>query len=178
MTGIAGPFFAAVALLGAAGLAKVLRPLSTAKALRSAGIPARPGWGRLLGVAELAVAAIALFVGGPVAALLVAAFYLGFAAFTARLLILANDTSCGCFGDEEAPASPIHVALTLTAAAAAALAVGFPPGSLPSFLADQPWGGVPFLALTALLAWLGFITLTLLPELRAASTSERAERDS
>ncbi len=168
MSGIAGPFFAAVALLGAAGIVKLVRPLSTAQALRSAGVPATPAWGRVLGAVELVVAADALVLGGRVAAAAVAACYLGFALFTARLLTLAGETSCGCFGAEDAPATPTHVALNLTAATAAALAAGWPPGDLRSFLAAQPWSGVPFLAVTALLAWLAYVSLALLPDLRRA----------
>ncbi len=167
-----------MALLGAAGLAKVLRPLSTAKALRSAGVPATPAWGRVLGVLELGIAGSALFLGGRLAAAGVAACYLGFAIFTARLLVLAGDTSCGCFGDHDAPATPVHVGLNLTAAVAAALAAGWPPGSLPSFLTDQPWLGVPFLALTAVLAWLAYVTLSLLPELQAATRGDGEDRRS
>lgn len=175
MTGVAGPFFAAVALLGAAGAVKVLRPRSTAQALRSAGFPATPLWGRLLGITEMVVVLVTVLVGGRVTALAVAAFYLGFAAFTARLLLLAGDTSCGCFGEADAPATPVHVALNLSAAVAAALAATAPMPSLASFLGDQPWSGVPFLALTALLAWLGYVTLSLLPGLQAAASGEGAE---
>lgn len=169
MTGVAGPFFAAVALLGAAGLVKLLRPLSTARALRGAGLPGTPLIGRMLGLGEVVVALSALLVGGRISATLVAVCYLGFAGFTARLLLLAGGTSCGCFGDHDAPATSVHVALNLTAATTAALAAGWPPGSLRAFLGDQPWAGLPFLALTLLLAWLAYVTLTLLPELRAAS---------
>ncbi len=174
MTGVAGPFFAAVALLGVAGVVKVLRPRSTAQALRSAGFPATPWWGRLLGITEVVVVLAAVLAGGRVTALAVAACYLGFAVFTARLLLLAGDTSCGCFGEADAPATPVHVALNLAAAVAAGLAAGAPMPSLSSFLAHQPWAGAPFLALTALLAWLGYVTLSLLPDLQAAASGDGA----
>lgn len=169
MLGIAGPFFAAAALLGAAGLAKLIRPRSTAQALRSAGLPGTLLLGRGLGAVELAIAVGALLSGDRLAAGLVAACYLGFALFTVRLLVLAEAASCGCFGESEAPATPVHVALNLAAATAAALAAGWPPGALQSVLADQPWAGLPFLALVALLAWLAYVALTLLPELSQAA---------
>ncbi len=173
MSGIAGPFFAVAALLGAAGLAKVVRPRTTAQALRSGGLPGTLGLGRCLGAVEVAIAIGALLSGGRLAAGLVSACYLGFALFTARLLVLADSASCGCFGESEAPATPVHVALNLAAVTAAALAAGWPPGPLGSVVADQPWSGIPFLALVAMLAWLTYVAMTLVPELAPAGRPRR-----
>lgn len=169
MTAVAGPYFAAVALLAAAGLAKLLRPRSTAQALRSAGLPGTLLLGRLLGAGELVVGVTALLVGDRLTAALVAAWYLGFALFALRLLALGEAAHCGCFGEKDAPVTAIHVALNLTASVAAGLAAGWPVGSLRSVLTIQPWAGLPFLALVALLAWQAYATLALLPELAAAN---------
>ena len=115
MTAVAGPFFAAAGLLGVAGALKLLRPASTAQALRTAGLGGAASGGgrlgsatigRLVGGAELALAAAALILGGRLPAGLVAVTYLGFAVFTARLLRTAEaGASCGCFGAGDEPAS-------------------------------------------------------------------------
>lgn len=144
---------------------KLVNPRSTVRALRSSGLPGSPPLGRFLGLVELAIAFGALVQGGRLSASLVAASYLGFALFTFRLLVLASATPCGCFGEKDAPATRVHVALNITAAVAAALAAGWPPGPLPSVVASQPLAGVPFLALVALLAWLAYVSLTFLPQL-------------
>lgn len=177
MPSIAGPYFAFAALLGAAGLAKVVRPHSTVRALHRAGLPGTPLLGRLLGAAEVLTAAAALALGGREPALAVGLFYAGFAGFTFRLVRVAGSASCGCFGTGEAPASPIHVALNVVAATAAVLGAGWPVGSLPGVLADQPWAGVPFLVLVAVLAWLAYVSLTLLPDLSEAASAPASDRD-
>ncbi len=182
MTVVAGPFFAAAALLGAAGALKVVRPRSTVDALRSASLPgtrsgagplAAPWAGRLLGLGELAVAVAALGFGGRAAAALVFAAYLGFALFTARLLRVAEaGAPCGCFGAEDSPARPLHVLVNAMIAATAAAAVAWPTPGLRAVLAEQPGRGLPFLGLTAMCGWLLFVMLTVVPDLQSVMSAD------
>ncbi len=177
MTVVAGQLFASAGLLGAAGALKLVRPASTVEALRAAGLPGSRSpeppahlWlGRLLGLGELAVGVAALIFGGRTWAALVAAVYLGFALFTARLLHTAGlGASCGCFGAEDSPAAPLHVVVNAGIALSAALAVAWPTSGLGDVLRHQPLGAVPFVGLTVVLGWLLFALLTAVPQLQSA----------
>ena len=178
MTVVAGPLFAAAGLLAAAGAVKLVQPASTIDALRAAALPGtgkagrapdRLWVGRLLGLFEVAVAVIALSIGGRLAGVLVSAAYLGFAFFTVRLLSTAGaGASCGCFGGDESPATPLHVIVNGSIAVVAALAVAWPTPGIADVLRHQPLGGVPFVVLCGVLGWLLFALLTVVPELQAA----------
>jgi hypothetical protein len=173
MSAAAGPVFAASLLLAFAGVTKLHRPSGTAAALRSAGIDA-PRWlGRAVGGLEVAVATWCLAAGTGAASAVVAATYLGFAAFNLRLMTVAGSASCGCFGEADAPASSTHVGVNLVLSLVAGAAAIDPPGSLTSVLADQPLGGAPLLMLIVLGAWASYLALTLLPELGRASAPAR-----
>ncbi|MEZ5142870.1 MAG: hypothetical protein R2726_10170 [Acidimicrobiales bacterium] len=178
---LAGPFFAFAVLLAAAGALKLGRPEGAVRALRTAGLPAPEVGVRALGVAEVVLAAAAIAVGGRVTAGLVTVAYLGFAAFTARVVARSDATaSCGCFGETEAPANRLHVALNLVAAAMVATVVVWPTAGLLDVVSDQPLAGIPFLALTLLLAWLWSVLYTVVPDwqeaLAALVPSEDGER--
>lgn len=169
MSPFAGPLFAAALLLLVAGVAKVATPAATRVALRTAGLPSTPLVARALGAVECAIALSALALGGPVPAALVALTYLGFAGFSARLAAASRGTaSCGCFGASSAPVGRLHVAVNLATAVLVAPAVFAPVDGIGQAVSDTPWAGVPFVALTALLAWAVYLTLTRLPELQAA----------
>jgi hypothetical protein len=101
-----------------------------------------------------------------------AAAYLVFAAVAARMLTAeANRQPCGCFGETDSPVSVVHVVVDLAAAAAAVIAVVRPPGSVLDIAHHQPLAGVPFLAGTVLLAWLGYLAFTALPALLDAQAA-------
>ena len=169
MSPFAGPLFAAALLLAGSGLLKVARPTSAAHALRAAGLPGSGTTGRLLGGAEVLVAIGTLAFGGRLTAALVGACYLGFAGFVLRVRATAGDRAgCGCFGAEEAPATPLHVVVNVVLAVASALAVFRPTRGLVSVMAHTPLAGVPFLGFTLVLAWLLFVALTVVPDLRLA----------
>lgn len=162
---VAGPYLAAVALLGAAGAAKVARPHDTAVALRSAGLPLRLSLveaavraGALL---ELAVAVAALVAPGPVPAVAVAASYAAFAVFVSLALLRRWPiASCGCFGRPDTRPTATHALVNVAALAAAAWWALAAHRSVPSALAHQPWSGAP-LALAALVcALLAYLLLT------------------
>lgn len=73
--------------------------------------PREPARTRALGLAEVAVGATALTVGGRVLAAAVAAMYAAFAVYVV-LAIRRGAENCGCFGaEEDTPPSPRHVAI-------------------------------------------------------------------
>ena len=82
---LSGPFALAAALLAVGGAMKMVRPGPAAGALAALHIPAAFGE-RLMGGAELIAGSAALVVGGQGAALMVAGFYLVFAAFVAMAI--------------------------------------------------------------------------------------------
>jgi hypothetical protein len=175
MSSAAGPFFVVAALLGVAGLAKVRRPLPTAQAMRTAGLPGSLGLARALGVIEVVVALLALGFGGPSTALVVAAAYVAFASVSIRLVARGAAGGCGCFGDESAPVTNLHVGLDLVAAVLAGLAALWPTDGLPSIVADEPASSVVLIGLVAIGVALFQAAFTALPELTAAAREvERA----
>ena len=173
MSVLAGPFAIACVLLLGAGLLKAWNPGDTANALRTVGVPisyaASRGLVRAFGVVEAVLAAIALFTGNPIAAVLVAASYLAFAGFVVVALRRgAAIASCGCFGKVDTPPSIVHVVLDLCFAGVA-IAVAFTGDvALPDVLRDQPLAGVPFALLLAIGVYLVFLAFTALPKTMAA----------
>ncbi len=162
------------ALLGVAGVAKLRRPLPTAQAMRSAGLLGSLGLARLLGAVEVAVAVAALLFGGPSTALVVAAAYVGFASVSIRLMARSGSEGCGCFGDDSAPVTNLHVVLNLLAAALAAFAAVWPTQGLPWIVADEPLGSVLLAALVAVGVLLAQAAFTSLPDLLAATREAEA----
>ncbi|QXC62736.1 hypothetical protein KSP35_08075 [Aquihabitans sp. G128] len=170
MSPVAGPLFAAALLLGVAGILKLSQPAPTRVALRSAGLPSTVLAARTIGLGELAFTAVALVVGGRPGAALVALAYLGFAAFSLRVITATRGkASCGCFGASDAPLTNLHVGVDLAIVAVALVAVADPVPGIVAVARDTPLAGIPFLAFTALLAWLVQVLLTALPALQAAA---------
>lgn len=172
MAALAGPFLLSSALLGAGGALKVCRPDTTARALRSVGVPASATLVRLGAAAEVVVALGALATGARPVAALVAASYLGFAAFVvAALRADVPLSSCGCFGGQDTPPTAVHLALNLGAAVvAAAIALGWA-GSGGGLAAVADMEGsfllkAAFVVSTAVAAWLAYVALTVLPRLQ------------
>lgn len=175
MSPFAGPLFAAALLLLVAGAAKVTTPAATRVALRTAGLPNTPLVARGLGAVECAIAISALAVGGRIPAALLTVTYLGFAGFSAQLQRRSRGTAgCGCFGASSAPVGTLHVVLNLATAAAVAGATVRTTDGLLAATSDTPWAGVPFYAVTALLAWATYVALTALPALVAATKTTGA----
>ncbi|HVX16931.1 MAG TPA: MauE/DoxX family redox-associated membrane protein [Acidimicrobiales bacterium] len=173
----AGWLFAAAILLGGAGVAKLVRPAVVTQALQSARIPGlrhlrRVPIGRISGFVEVVIAAGALAFGNRLTSALVACAYLVFAAVAARMLaVRSNREPCGCFGEVDAPVSPVHVVVDLAAAAAALAATWSPPGSVLDLAHGQPLSGLPFAVATLALAWLGYLAFTAVPALLDAQRS-------
>ena len=156
-------------------MAKIAQPATTARALERVLPFLRRGSGRVLtraaGLVEFAVAALAVTWGSRISAALLTAAYLLFAAVAARLLAVAAGTDCGCFGQAHSPVRPVHIAGNSVAALIAATGIAWPPGNLAHVLAAQPWAGVPLVGGVLLLAWLGYLTFTALPDLLTVAAS-------
>jgi hypothetical protein len=163
---VTAPYLAAVALLGAAGVAKAVRPNETANALSAAGFRVGRGWVRAGAVTEAGLAVAAFVVPGALTGALVAVAYGLFAAF----IVLALQrgwalTSCGCFGRPDSPPTVAHAVLNLGAAAGAvwwALAwpAGFGVSHLVRLFFHQPWHGGPLVLVSAVVAGLAYLVWT------------------
>jgi hypothetical protein len=168
------PFLAAAVLLVLAGLPKLRDPLPLVRALRSVPVTAalaRRPLVRLLAGAEVLLGVAALARPGTVTGLLVATSYLAFSAFVALALrrggVLA---SCGCFGRPDTPPTSAHLLATaLLAVSGLAVAVSPPDRSPFTVLVDQPLLGLVGAGLTALLVWLCYLVIAVLPTLTPAA---------
>jgi hypothetical protein len=171
---LSGPFALAAALLAVGGVMKMVRPGPAAGALAALHIPAALSAARLMGGAELIAGSAALVVGGRGAALVVAGFYLVFAAFVAMAISgRVEVASCGCFGQEDAPPTVAHLVIDLCAAGVCLVAaVAAPPSGIIEVLATQPWAGIPFIGFLILGVAALVMAMTELPRLNAA----RADR--
>lgn len=155
-------------LLVPAGIAKLRRPGDAAESLGWQATHAHAAV-RAVGLGELALASAVVGPGGRGPAWLLTLAYLAFAGVALRQR--RRGASCGCFGQAEAPAGLLHVAINLVVATAAVFAaLGSLPVSVGPHLGERSAG-------TALLATLMVVTavatvqqlLTGLPELRAAT---------
>ena len=169
-----GAYLAAVMLRAAAGMAKALRPSGTARALSLLGVTI-PTWAvRAAATVEVALSGWGVVRGGAAAAVLVACSYLGFFVFVMAALVRHTPlSSCGCFGESEAPPTATHAVLNAGAAlVACAAALGYHP-SFAHAVQTQPAGGVPFAVLAATAAYLGYLAMAVLPRASAAAKALR-----
>ena len=112
--------WAFAALLAVAGIRKITDPAATEAALQGARLPSDQRLVRLLGAGEVVLAAAVLGLGGALPAALVAVAYAAFAVFAFRQS--RRGAGCGCFGESDAPATNLHVAMDAAAAVMAAVA--------------------------------------------------------
>jgi hypothetical protein len=166
---VIGLLTAAAFLLGAAGAAKLVRPVGGTSALATARLP---GSGRLPaglatrvgGLIELVVAAVAIAVGGRVGAALVAVSYAMLAALSIRLMSVARGADCGCFG-RPSRISHWHTTVNLGYLLVGVAGVCRPVGTLAGLLADRRGDGLILLLAATTLAYLSYLLMTALPEL-------------
>jgi len=111
---------AAAAVLLGAGVAKLLQPAGTAAVLAALGVPSPATAARVLGTGEVVLGAATLVVAGPILSGLVALTYAG-AAATVVAARRAGLGTCGCFGARSPAPRPLHAAVDLGCAAAAAV---------------------------------------------------------
>lgn len=178
MSLLAGPVFAIAGVMGAAGVLKLARPDTTAKAMKAAGLSDSVLAVRVVALTEIVLAAAAIAFGTRVTATLLTIYFTLFALFSFVLLKRGGrGVPCGCFGETEkaAPTTPIHVVMNAVAALASTAAIVWPTGGLGANLAEQPLLGIPFLVLTGLFGWLWYLGLTAFPEIVAKTPSRRRE---
>ena len=162
---LAAPFYIAAALLAVAGAAKVQRPSATVGALRSIGVRAGRRTVQALGAAEVAIGAGAIAIGG-ITGWAVGAAYLAFAVFVLVALRRGGAVaSCGCFGTDDSPPTPVHVVLDTAAAGVGFAAAATGLGGITDVIADQAAWGIPFIGYVALGTWLAYLALSVLPTL-------------
>lgn len=171
---------AAALLLAAAGLAKLRQPAPTRSALAAAGIPGAQRLGakaanRLSGAVELAVAVVALLVGGRVAAALIALAYLALAGLSARMMSIESGQDCGCFAKPVA-VSHWHTAVNLSCMLAGLVALLVPADPLLTEFGDAPATASALLLAAAVLAYLAYLVMTALPELITATAALEVSR--
>jgi hypothetical protein len=179
MSILAGPVFAVALVMGVAGVLKLARPRTAARAMRAAGLPASPLAVRALAVTEIVVAAAALAFGTALTAAAMAVYYAGFAVFATVLIRRAGSTApCGCFGEAKADEATtwVHVGMNVAAAILCLAAVVWPTGGIGDVMAGQPLAGIPFAVLTVLCAWLWYLALTVVPALVAATRRPATDR--
>jgi hypothetical protein len=133
------PLLVAALVLCVAGVAKLRAPDSAARA-----VGADRRLVRLFAAGEVGLGVVALAVGGPLPAALMAALYAGFAVLTLRLARAGE--SCGCFGAEQSAASPLQSGLSASLAVVCLLAAIGGARSLDWILGRSP-GGVTVLGL-------------------------------
>lgn len=151
---LAGPFLAAAGLLVVAGVPKVLDPLPLVRALRAAGLPVGRHLVRGFAVVEVALGAWALLAPGRYAAGLVAAAYLAFTAFVARVLTRGGVLgSCGCFGKPDTPATRTHLVLTALASLTALAVAVDPPSAVWADVDGAMAATAGFAVVLGFLAW-------------------------
>ena len=167
-----GPYMVACVLLVAAGMAKVVRPGDTARAVAWL-VPWPLGRLRILirigALVELTIGTVALAIPRPASAALVAASYALFAAVVGLTRARGGPiASCGCFGTPDTPATGLHLVVNLGLAVTAIVVAAAAPisGSIASVLSHQPWDGVPLVAVSAVGAWLTFLVLSPLAALQ------------
>jgi hypothetical protein len=120
---LTAPFAVAAIVLCVAGIAKLRAPAGASEA-----VGVGRGAVRVFALAELALGAWALAAPAPLAAALVAAVYVGFAA--AQLVLAHRHTPCGCFGERDQPASRVQSLISCALSSSAALAAAWTPHGL------------------------------------------------
>lgn len=124
---LAPPFVVAALLLCVAGGLKLRSPRPAVGALQVLGLPGAAWVVRVLAVGELALGAVCAVHPSRASAALLAGAYGTFAAVAA--VLVRRRAACGCFGDDDLPASVSQsVASAVLCAVAAAAAVAGPNG--------------------------------------------------
>jgi hypothetical protein len=139
------------------GLSPRLRPLRRARAVT-----------RAAALVELGAGLALLAGGGRIAAALLAVCYLALTAVAVRLVTAPQAAPCGCFGAADGNAGPAHVVLDVLALAIAVAAVIHPSAGVPALFDSGTVTGLVATLQSALLAALGYLSITALPALTAA----------
>lgn len=171
-------FYAAAALLLAAGFVKLRRPQPTADALAGVGLPGRDALPRALGVVEIGVGA-GCFVWPSTLAPALALLYACFAGVVVYVLARGVPlSSCGCLGETDTEPSRAHVAVTGAAAGVGILAALAAPPTPVELLGDTPIEGALFLVTVVIAGYLTYLILVSLPEAFSAYRQPARDQDS
>jgi hypothetical protein len=117
---------------------------------------------------EVGLGVIAVVLPRSWSAAFVAASYFVFAGLVAYVRSRGGAlASCGCFGTPDAPATLLHVVVDcVLAIAAAVVAIAAPThGSIVTALGHESLHGAPLLFVSAVGAWLTYLTLSMLSAL-------------
>jgi hypothetical protein len=183
-----GLYLIATGLLVVAGIAKMLSPNDTARALSEL-VPAqarsllslsRLRAGIRAGAAlEVVIGLVALTFPNPVSAALVASSYAVFAG----VVLYARSrggalASCGCFGRADTPATILHALIDLVfAIACISVAAGTPEGrTIIGVLGHEPAAGIPLVFVSAVGLYLAYLALSMLPALEGVRRQLRHQR--
>ncbi len=174
-----GPYLIGCTLLFVAGAMKALHPDDTARALVRV-VPARLSTLadlqrmraiiRIGAILEAGLGVVAVALPRPLLAAFVAASYCVFAGVVAYTRARGGAlASCGCFGTPDTPATLLHVVVDLVVAFAAVMVAtsASSTATIATVLSRQPFHGVPLLLVSAVGAWLTYLTLSMLGALLA-----------
>jgi len=131
---------------------------------------------RLAGIIEFAIAVAVIGGGGALPAAFLAGSYLLLTGVAWRMLRLAPDSDCGCFGTSSEPVSLAHLIVNGAGVLIGAAAVHWPQPSIISELNDQGAQAILLLALASLLAWFCYLSMTALPALLKIRAKVAADR--
>ena len=170
---LAAPFLAASALLVGAGVPKIGDPMPLVRALRSAGLPAARGLVRGIALAEVSLGLWAAARPGALNAALVCAAYLLFTGFVGLALRRGGVLgSCGCFGKADTPPTRAHLVVTAGLAALAGVVAIAPERA--TWATGVSASVVGTVALAALLTFLAWQALAVLPTVTPAAVRSTA----
>jgi len=130
------PIAVAAIVLAVAGIAKLRSPGGAARALAVADVSVPRGAVRTIASGELALSAFALLAPGRATSALLAVAYALLALLAARLA--SRGAGCGCFGEDETPATATHVWLSVALALVAAAGIASPPHGIAWLLSGSP----------------------------------------
>lgn len=176
MSVVSAIYASGAVLLVVAGAAKLSRPAPGVADLL--GFRAPTPLVRLVGASEAAVGIAALLVGGP-AAWAMGLLYASFAVIVLRA-VLVKAGSCGCFGRLDAPPSRVHVLGNLALAAVSFAAAGTdaaPVQAIAQSISDRPAVGAALVVEIVLMAGLGLVAFTALPEALGARTARAVRHE-
>ena len=126
---------------------------------------------RIAATLEAGLGVVAAAIPRSASAALVTASYVVFAGVVAYARSRGSAlASCGCFGTPDTPATLVHVVVDLALAIAATSAATTAPtsGTIITALGHQFFDGVPLLVVSAVGAWLTYLTLSMLAALEGA----------
>ena len=159
---LTAPILLAAAVLCVAGVSKLRSPAAAVRAFAALGLPAHATLVRALAACELALGVWCALEPSGAAAAAVACLYTAFAG--AAALLAGRQSSCGCFGDEELPASLWQSVLSGMLALAALAAILTPVQGLGWVLGRPALEAGAFVIGTAGAAYATVLTYTLLPQ--------------